>query len=196
MSSAGPSASKRTSACGSNLLLLVLGDGADEALRGEVEARSDSTARIHVVAPAIEGPLAWLATADDEPHRRAEARLLSAEWTLADDGDVDGEAGDPDPVQAVADALRAFPADEILVAGPADADLESALRAFGLPVARVDTAELRERSLAYRALRSLAAGRNGATPFVLFLAVNGVLLAVGLLLGVLVLIVLRLGGFV
>jgi hypothetical protein len=34
-------------------------------------------------------------------------RALEAEWTLADHAEVEGEASEADPVQAVEDALRA-----------------------------------------------------------------------------------------
>jgi hypothetical protein len=52
---------------------------------------------------------------------------------------VEGEAGHVDPVQAVEDALREFPADEILiVGGPSeDGGLEASLRRFRLPVTRL-----------------------------------------------------------
>jgi len=151
--------------------------------------------RIHVVAPALVGPLDWLATAEDRARLEAEVRLLEAEWTLADEGEVDGSAGEADPVQAVEDALRGFPADEILIAGAAvDPDLEQALRRFGLPVESLEPAGRPRRSAVYRAFRSLAGGRGNATPFILFAGVNGALLLLGVLLSLLVLAVLWLLG--
>lgn len=178
-----------------NLLVLLLGDTSSRRLRDAIAARSDPPARVHVVAPTIVGPLDWLATAEDEAHRQAEVRAFDAEWTLADQAQVEGEAGDVDPVQAVEDALRDFPADEILIAGEAaDRDLEQALRRFALPIARLDSAPPAGHSRLYRAARGLAGGHGSATPFVLFVTVNAVVLLVGVLLSLLVLLILRLSG--
>ena len=151
---------------------------------------------MHVVAPTLVGRLDWLATAEDDAHRQAEVRAFDAEWLLADRAEVDGEAGDADPIQAVEDALRHFPADEILIAGgAADPDLEVALRRFSASRStHPDGAWGRRHSRAYRALRELAAGRNNATPFVLFIGVNTALLLLGLALSLLVLLILWLIG--
>jgi len=174
-----------------NLLVLLMGDDADGRLREAIAGRDEAPARIHVVAPAMVGAFDWLATAEDDAHRQAEARVLAAEWTLADAGEIDGEGGDVDPVQAVEDALRAFPADEILIAGSAaDVDVEAALRRFGLPVSRVEPPPGGRHWVVYRALRGLAAGRDGATPFVLFVGVNAAFLLAGLLLSLVVLLIL------
>jgi hypothetical protein len=176
------------------LLVLLLADDEVEPVRVAIEARPERPERIHVVAPALVGPLAWLATADDDAQRKAEARVLEVEWTLADEAPVEGEAGDVDPVQAVEDALRGFPADEILVAGPIDADTEEALRRFGLPVSRLEREPPRRRSRAVRAIRRLAGGHDDATPFVLFFGVNAVLFLVGIVLSALVVVLLWLIG--
>ena len=66
-------------------------------------------------------------------------RALAGEWSLAVESEVEGEAGEADPVTAVEGALRQFPADEILLAGGASENggLEIALRRFGLPVTRI-----------------------------------------------------------
>ncbi len=178
-----------------NLLLLLVGDAPPSRLRAAVESLPELPRRVHVVAPALTRPLDWLATAEDDARREAEVRALEIEWTLGDGVDVGGEAGEADPVQAVEDALRDFPAHEILVAGDAvDPDLEPALARFGLPVTRVSRPLPPRHSAAYRGLRALAAGRNNATPFVLFVGVNGVLVLVGLLLSAVVLLVLWISG--
>lgn len=82
--------------------------------------------------------LQWLATDEDEVGAEADVRALEAEWTLTEAADVEGEGGDVDLGQAVEDALRSFPPDEVLVAGgpDEDGDLEAPLRDFGLPVTR------------------------------------------------------------
>lgn len=178
-----------------NLLVLVVGDVPPSRLHAALDSLPEPLSHVHVVAPALVRPLDWLATAEDDAHLEAEVRAFEIEWTLADDLDVEGEAGDVDPVQAVEDALRDFAADEILVAGDAaEPDLEEALARFGLPVARLGRPRRRPRSAVSRGLRALAAGRNEATPFVLFVGVNGALLLLGLLLSAFVLLVIWLAG--
>ena len=173
-----------------NVILLLVGDLSPDRLRARVAAHAPAVRRVHVVAPTLVGAVDWLATAEDDARRRAEVRALEAEWTLAADADVEGEAGDADPVQAVEDALRAFPADAILIAGDrADPDLEAALAQFGLPTERLSAAAPR-RSAAYRGLRGLAAGHRATTPFVLFVGVNGALLLLGVVLSLVVLLIL------
>ena len=171
-----------------------MGDVPPDVLRDQVAGQVPPPERVHVVTPVLVGPLDWLATAEDDAHRAAEVRALTAEWTLAGTAEVGGEAGEADPVQAVEDALRTFPADAILIGGrDADPDLDVALARFGLPIERLSPAG-RRRSRGYRALRSLAAGQHPATPFVLFVGVNGALLLLGALLTLVVLLALWLSG--
>jgi hypothetical protein len=176
-----------------NLLVLVLPDASEAAMRGAIAARANGEPAVHVVAPTRVGPLEWLATDEDEARSEAEIRALEAEWTLADQADVAGEAGDVDPVLAVDDALRSFPADEILIVGGASENglLEASLRRFGLPVTRVggslpppEHQQLREEA------RAIVGGRSKATPFVFFAAVNLTLLALAALITAIVLLVL------
>ena len=153
-----------------------MGDVPPERLRNVVAAGGASPLRIRVVAPTVVGALDWLASAEDAAHRRAEVRALEAEWTLQQDAEVEAGAGDADPIQAVEDALRSFPADEIVIAGKhVDPDLDDALFRFGIHVTRLDPPSAR-RSHVYRWLRSLAGGRGNSTPFVLFVTVNVALL--------------------
>ena len=178
-----------------NLLVLLVGDESTERLREAVAALSATPLRVQVVAPAIVRPLDWLATADDAAHRRAEVRALEAEWTLAEQAEVTAAAGDVDPVQAVEDALRDFPADEILVAGEAeDEDLAEELARFGLPVVRIAGGRRSRRAPLSRGLHKLAGGRANSTPFVLFLGVNGALLVLALFLSLVAVVVLWLLG--
>jgi len=176
-----------------NLLLLLLGDMSPQELHDGIAALGPT--RVHVVAPMMVTPLAWLATAEDDAHRQAEVRVLEAEWTLADEAATGGEAGEADPVQAVEDALRRFPADEIVIAGDdADPDLEDALARFGIPVARLAGAAGPRRSRGFRALRGLAGGHGSETPFVLFVGVNAALFLAGIVLSLLILLILWLSG--
>jgi hypothetical protein len=76
-----------------DLRVVLLADGSEA-----VAERSDELRAVHVAAPARVGALEWLATDEDEARQQAHVRVLAAEWTLADQAQVQGEAGDVDPV--------------------------------------------------------------------------------------------------
>jgi hypothetical protein len=100
------------------VLVVTTGPVDEDALREEVrEHVSGEEAEIRVVAPAAElSRLQWLAS--DEDRARAKAGKVARETTEAveETGSVeDAEVGDPDPVQAIEDALRTFPADELII---------------------------------------------------------------------------------
>jgi hypothetical protein len=127
-------------------ILVVTTDAGDPtALREQVErAVGGETAEFRVVVPAAKlSPLKWLASDEDEARGQAATDAEAAAEALP--GEVTGEVGDPDPVQAIEDALRTFPADELVIATRAgeDADWlergsgEEALRRFDLPVRRL-----------------------------------------------------------
>lgn len=80
-----------------------------EALGGDVE--------IKVVAPAVkQSRLQWLTNAEDDARAEAERTAEKVAQATADEAEhVEAEAGDSDPLLAVEDALRTFPADEIVV---------------------------------------------------------------------------------
>jgi len=161
----------------------------DEVSREELEqAIGDGAASLYVVAPAHVGPLEWLATDEVRAHSEAEARVLNAEWLLAGTAAVGGESGNPDPVQAVQDALDRFPADEIAVVGHGslDEELLDGLRRFGLPVTWTGLT-LRESSFRSRwreTMRSLGSGRSGGTPWVAFVWANLGLLLIGVVIAI------------
>jgi hypothetical protein len=103
------------------LLVVTTGAADDAALREEVRERAGGEeVEIRVVAPAAElSRLQWLASDEDEA--RAKARQVARETGKAVEqtGAVeDTEVGDPDPVQAIEDALRTFPADELIIVTP------------------------------------------------------------------------------
>jgi hypothetical protein len=176
-----------------NLLVVLLADAPLSRLRQAVAARGEGSANVHVVAPAHVSKLEWLATDEDEARAEADIRALEAEWTLADDAAVEGEGGDVDPVQAVQDALREFPADEILVAAGPDENggLEASLRGLGVPVSRLGgSLPLHRRDRVRETARRIAAGRSKATPFVFFAGVNLALLVLVVLLALVVALVL------
>jgi nucleotide-binding universal stress UspA family protein len=108
----------------------------DRAALGE---RVPEDAEVRVVAPASDvSPLQWLASDEDEA--RAEAAEVAEEAGAAVGGEA--EVGDPDPVQAIEDALRQYPADEILVVTRSDEEagwleegaVAEARERFGVPL--------------------------------------------------------------
>ena len=86
------------------------------ALCAEVRAHAAAGAEVLVVAPVLVSPLHRWASDDDEDRELAQARLDESIACLDGDGlRVRGTLGDADPVQAIADALYGFPAEEIVV---------------------------------------------------------------------------------
>jgi hypothetical protein len=175
------------------VLLVVLDDEHPGELRRAVGRQLDGSPQVHVVAPARVGMLDWLATDEDDARTEAEVRAFEAEWTLADRADVEGEAGDADPIVAVEDALHAFDADQILLVGAAaeDGGLEEGLRRFGVPVSRLDSGGRSRRRSALREFRrGITSGRSNATPFVLFAGVNLTLLLLAALVSLIVVLII------
>lgn len=116
-----------------------------DALRARVrEHAAGEEAELHIVATASDlSPLDWLATDEDEARGEAAERAAGVGEAVAPEADeVETEVGDSDPVQAIEDALRTFPADELLLVTRRDDDagwLEEgaaaeALARFSLPV--------------------------------------------------------------
>lgn len=101
-------------------------------------------AEVKVVAPASDvSPLKWLTSDEDEARRGAAQVAEDAAAAVSGEARVAGaEVGDTDPVQAIEDALREFPADEVVVvtapgeeAGWLEKDAaEAADERFGVPV--------------------------------------------------------------
>ena len=74
-------------------------------------------ADVLVVAPALQGRLAFWTSAADASRRAAEERLARCLASLRAAGvAAEGLVGDVDPLLAIEDALRLFPADEIVIA--------------------------------------------------------------------------------
>jgi len=98
---------------GKRLLVLATVPVEEDVLRDAVGEVDD--AEIRVVAPASNiSKLDWLTNAEDDARRQA------AEVAGETSGRVGAaaEVGDTDPVQALEDALREYPADEVVVATP------------------------------------------------------------------------------
>jgi hypothetical protein len=86
-----------------------------DAVRAAVENRLD--ARVLVVAPALNSRLRHWASDDRAAVEAARVRVRACIRQLARDGlAADGMVGDPDPVLAIEDALRLFPADTLVIA--------------------------------------------------------------------------------
>ena len=116
-------------------------------LRDAVRHHAGDEAEIRVVAPASDvSPLQWLASDEDKAREKA-AKVASgaAESVEPEAARTETEVGDTDPVQAIEDALRTFPADEVLVVTRPGDDAswleedsaQEARERFGVPVTRL-----------------------------------------------------------
>jgi hypothetical protein len=100
------------------LLVVTTGPVDETVLRTEVAEHSGGDeAEIKIVAPATGvSPLQWLASDEDEARAEAGEAAREASEAASSRGDVvEAEVGDTDPVQAIEDALRTFPADELII---------------------------------------------------------------------------------
>jgi hypothetical protein len=110
---------------------------------GPLSLTADS---VLVIAPAVNSRLRrWLS--DDDAARRTAAERLEAYVDRLECAGVrtSGSVGDADPVQAIADALAIFAADEIVVAAHAERSrrlagdvAERARKRFALPIVVAD----------------------------------------------------------
>jgi hypothetical protein len=98
---------------------------ANEGLGGEPLAEAlrskGGGGHVRVIVPALTGTVKRLAGDVDDEIARAEAdaeRLVSE--VNAAGLDADGMVGDADPTQALEDALKTYPADEVIVVNPAE----------------------------------------------------------------------------
>jgi hypothetical protein len=130
-------------------VLVVTTVAADEAKLREELAEADE---IRVVAPAANVSwLGWLTNAEDDA--RGEAARAAAQVADALRGEarveVDSTSQNTDAAEDVTDALRTFPADEIVVLTRPGEDtswledeaVRSAVDAHGIPVRHVELAE-------------------------------------------------------
>lgn len=128
--------------------ILVISDGAStsSAFTDEVVGRAAGRPlEVLVVVPALGSRLShW--TGDDQGRHDAEANLEQTVAALSEAGiGARGEVGSDDPVQAADDALREFPADELVFATHPDDHanwkergvVEMARDRYDLPVAHV-----------------------------------------------------------
>jgi predicted nucleic acid-binding protein len=103
---------------GAHHILVVANETlAGEALRELIAARGRRTSKdVLVVCPALNSRVRTWTSDEDDARQAAQARVDSLVRSLREIGlAARGTIGDGDPVQAIEDALRTFPADEIVV---------------------------------------------------------------------------------
>jgi hypothetical protein len=90
---------------------------AGDTLHAMIRQKSEGyRTNVLVVAPAQPSPLQHLASDDDPGRRAARERVDASLAKLREAGfSAQGQVGDPDPVQAIEDALRTFGPDEIII---------------------------------------------------------------------------------
>jgi hypothetical protein len=87
------------------------------ALRAEIAHRTHGhDSEVRVVCPALNTKLKHWVSDEDEARRHAQERVDTVLSQLGREGVVaEGDIGDSDPVQAMEDALRLFPADQAII---------------------------------------------------------------------------------
>jgi hypothetical protein len=102
---------------GRRILVVANETLAGRALKREIEHRtSEGQSVVRVVCPALNTKLKHWISDEDEARRRAQERLDVVVSDLGKEGlEAEGAIGDGDPVQAIEDALRVFPADEAII---------------------------------------------------------------------------------
>jgi hypothetical protein len=126
-------------------LLIAVGEAASSTadLPPSVRAVVDAAEEVFVVAPTLPGRLDWLNSDTDAAHERADERLQTVLGQLGEMGaDASGTVGSDEPVEAFADAIRAFGPDHLLIAlRPSPGSgwqeqglIERVVERFGLPV--------------------------------------------------------------
>jgi GABA permease len=116
-------------------------------LLSEIRQRSEGKrAEVLVVVPALNSPLRYWVSDEDDARSAAKRRLDESLSSMRSVGlDARGEIGDGDPIQAIEDALRTFRPDELIVSThPAGRShwlergvVERARERFALPVTHV-----------------------------------------------------------
>lgn len=116
--SAEPQASTHVNEPNERRILVIANETvAGAELREAIErAASGYAAHVLVVTPALNSKLRHWVSDEDGARAAAQARLADSLAGLAAAGiDARGEVGDADPLQSIADALRTFGADEVIV---------------------------------------------------------------------------------
>jgi hypothetical protein len=86
------------------------------ALRDEIDRRTRGECELRVVVPALNSKLKHWTNEEDQAREDARQRLQELLGELRGQGfAAEGDIGEDDPVQATEDALRLFPADEVII---------------------------------------------------------------------------------
>jgi GABA permease len=142
---------------GTHRILVVANETlSGRALRREISDRSHGgRTDLRVVCPALNSKIRHWTNEEDQARVEAQQRLERLLSGLRGDGvDAQGDIGDDDPVQAMEDALRRFPADEVIISThpPGRSNwlehdvLQRAQERFDLPVTHVVVDLERERA--------------------------------------------------
>ena len=116
--SSEPQGSTHVSAPHERRILVIANETvAGTELREAIERAAESyEAHVLVVTPALNSKLRHWVSDEDKARADAQRRLADSLAGLAAAGiDARGQIGDPDPVQSIADALRTFGADEVII---------------------------------------------------------------------------------
>jgi hypothetical protein len=100
-------------------LLIAAGEAASgrEDLPFGVRALIDAAEEILVMTPSLPGRFEWLASATDRAREQADARLHTVLGQLdAAGSEASGAVGSDDPIEALADSIREFEPDHLLIA--------------------------------------------------------------------------------
>ena len=104
-------------------VLVVVSDTVDPArLTEALSAELEPDCTIKVVGSPSLSRLEWLT--NDEDGARREAQQLAETGAQAIDGQTEPTPGDPIPEQAAEDALRTFPAEEVVFVTPSGTELD------------------------------------------------------------------------
>ena len=134
---------------GKRVLVVITTPVTDEAGQAELREVIGDAGEVRVVAPAAKiSRLDWLTNAEDDARDEAERAAEAAAAAVGNGAPVaiDRTSEDTEPAASIADALRNFPADEIVVVtrpGDRTAWLEeetvkAAIENSHLPVRRVE----------------------------------------------------------
>lgn len=128
------------------ILALVSEPVSDQALASAIGEDTAQTAEVMVVAPALTSRTRLLFSDMDAAIERAEDVAAESVERLEEGGiDAVGDTGEPEPLQAIEDALATFPADELVLFTHPEGSrnwqeeglVEEAEERFGKPVRHV-----------------------------------------------------------
>jgi len=138
----------RPHAAGERRILVIANETVGgHTLRSAILERSlDVREEVLVVTPALNSPIRHWVSDDDGARAAAQERLEKSLTQLAAAGvEARGKVGDGDPLQAIADALRTFGADEIIISTHPEGRsnwlergiVENARERFAVPITHV-----------------------------------------------------------